>query len=115
MERASEVLQRSKISGLEFLQKFVEDPCTKGCNGRWLQCGEQILLWNDVSREAFSEAVINLLEKGRGKHSSKGSCKHRKTFLSNPLNIIYSSFCIPATSNFALVGAEKAEVIFKRL
>ena len=82
MERASEVLQRSKISGLEFLQKFVEDPCTKGCNGKWLQCGEQILLWNDVSRKAFSEAaeaVINVLEKGRG--------KFRNIFLKGPANI----------------------------
>ena len=84
MERASEVLQRSKISRLEFLQKFVEDPCTKGCNGRWLQCGEQILLWNDVSRKAFSEAVINVLEKGRGKFRNillKGPANIAKRFL----------------------------------
>ena len=68
MERESEVLRRSKMSRLEISQKFVEDPCTEeGCNGRWLQCAEQILLWNDVSREAFSETVTNLLEKGKGK------------------------------------------------
>ena len=34
MERSSEVLQRSKMSRLEILQKFVEDPCTLGCNER---------------------------------------------------------------------------------
>ena len=115
MERSSEVLRRSKMSRLEILQKFVEDPCTEGCNGRWLQCAEQILLWNDVSREAFSEAVRNLLEKGRGKFRNillKGPANTGKTFLLNPLNIIYRSFCNPATSNFAWVGAEKAEVIF---
>ena len=87
MERSSEVLRRSKMSRIEILQKYVEDPCTEGCNGRWLQCAEQILLWNNVSREAFSEAVGNLLEKGRGKFQNiflKGPANTGKTFLLNP-------------------------------
>lgn len=35
-----------------------------------------------------------------------------KTFLLNPLNKIYHTFTNPVSSNFAWVGAEKAEVIF---
>ena len=35
-----------------------------------------------------------------------------KTFILNPLNVVYTTFCIPATSTFAWIGAEKAEVIF---
>lgn len=35
-----------------------------------------------------------------------------KTFLLNPLKVIYSSFSNPASTSFAWVGAEKAEIIF---
>ena len=85
-------------------------PCVDQCNGQWLQCANQILRWNDVSREAFSQAV-----KGRGKFRNiliKGPANTGKTFLLNPLNVVYRSFSNPATSTFAWVGAEKAEVIF---
>ena len=66
-------------------------------------------------KEAFSEAVRNLLKKGWGKFRNillKGPANTGKTFHLNPLNIIYRSCCNPPTSNFACVGAEKAEVIF---
>ena len=68
-----------------------------------------------MSREAFSQAVKDLLEKGRGKFRNilfKGPANTGKTFLLNPLNIVYRSFSNPATSTFARVGAEIAELIF---
>lgn len=52
---------------------------------------------------------------GEGKisqHFNQGPANTGKTFLLNPLNTIYKSFTNPATSTFAWVGAEKAEVIF---
>ena len=85
------------------------------CNGQWLQCANQILRWNDVSRGTFSQAVKDLLEKGRGKFRNiliKGPANTGKTFVLNPLNVVYRSFSNPATYTFAWVGAEKAEVIF---
>ena len=115
MENVSDVIERSKLTRLELLEKSLEDPCVDQCNGRWLQCANQILRWNDVSREPFSQAVKHLLEKGRGKFPKiliKGPANTGKTFLINPLNFVYRSFSNPATSTFAWVGAEKAEVIF---
>ena len=35
-----------------------------------------------------------------------------KTFILNPFGIIYNTFCNPACSSFAWVGAEDAECIF---
>ena len=35
-----------------------------------------------------------------------------KTFLLNPLTNIYNTFCNPASTTFAWVGAEEAEVLF---
>ena len=115
MENASDVIERSKLTRLELLEKSLEDPCVDQCNGQWLQCANQILRWNDVSREAFSQAVKDLLEKGREKFRNipiKGPANTGKTFSLNPLNVVYRSFSNPATPTFAWVGAEKAQVIF---
>ena len=115
MEKASEALERNKLTRLQILEKCLEDPCTAECNGQWIQCAKQLLRWNHVSIEVFTEAVRNLLEQGRGKFRNiliKGPANTGKTFLLNPLNIMYKSFINPATSTFAWVGAEKAEVVF---
>ena len=115
MENASEVLKRSKLTRLEILEKcLLEDSCTPECNGQWLQCATQLLNWNNVSRRAFSEAVKNLLEKGRGKFRNillKGPANTGKTFLLNPLSLVYKTFSNPASST-GWVRAERAEVIF---
>ena len=115
MDSVSEVLKRSKLTRQEILEKcLLEDSCTPECNGQWLQCATQLLNWN-VARRAFSEAVKNLLEKGRGKFRNillKGPANTGKTFLLNPLSLVYKTFSNPATSTFAWVGAEREEVIF---
>ena len=41
-----------------------------------------------------------------------GAANCGKTFLLNPLNVIYNTFSNPACTSFAWVGAEKAEVLF---
>ena len=115
MEKANELLQRSKLTRLQILEKCLQDPCTAECDGRGVVCAQQLLAWNQVPIAVFTEAVRNLLEQGRGKFRNiliKGPANTGKTFLLNPLNTIYKSFTNPATSTFAWVGAEKAEVIF---
>ena len=115
MEEASDTLNRSQMSRLEILEEVLQTPCKKNCNGQWLQCAKQLLEWNDISEERFTLAVRDLLQQGRGKFRNvliKGPANTGKTFLLNPLHVIYKSFSNPATSNFAWVGAEKAEVIF---
>ena len=114
MEEASEVLERSKLSRVEILVKALDNPCDENCNGYWLQCAKQLLIWNDVAIDIFTKAVRNLLEKGRGKRRHiliKGAANTGKTFLLNPINVVFKSFSNPATSTFAWVGAEKAEFI----
>ena len=55
------------------------------------------------------------MDKGRGKYRNilvKGSANCGKTFLLNPLNVLYNTFSNPASSSSAWVGAESAEIIF---
>lgn len=115
MEEASEALIRSRLTRLEILEKALQNPCNEQCKGQWLECAKQLLSWNDISVQTFSLAVRNLLKMGRGKFRNvllKGPANTGKTFLLNPLNVVYKTFSNPATSSFAWVGAEKAEVIF---
>ena len=56
-----------------------------------------------------------LLEKGRGKYRNvylKGPCNCAKTFLLNPLNTVFKTFSNPASTTFAWLGAQEAEVVF---
>ena len=55
------------------------------------------------------------MHKGRGKFRNiliTGPANCGKTFLLKPLSLVYRSFVNPATSTFAWVGAEQAELLF---
>ena len=75
----------------------------------------QVLQHNDISPNEFSQAVRNVLEQGRGKYrnvSLKEPTNCGKTFLLNPLNIMFRTFTNPTTTTFAWLGTETAKVIF---
>ena len=56
-----------------------------------------------------------LLAKGRGEYRNiiiVGPANYGKTFLLNPLNVIFKTFSNPALTSFAWVGKEAAECLF---
>ena len=74
-----------------------------------------ILTQNGIDIQHFAESVRVLLEQGRGKYCNvylKGPANCGKTFLLDPVNSIYNAFCNPATTTFAWIGAEQADIIF---
>ena len=92
MESAKEKLERSSHTRLELLQSQLKEPCV--CEGQWLSCALEILHNNDVERAVFSDAIIKLLIMGRGKDRNIyicGPANCGKTFLLDPLHIIYNS------------------------
>ena len=85
------------------------------CLGKWLVMAIEILTRNGIDVPGFAEVVRVLLEKCRRKYRNiylKGPANCAKTFLLNPLNRVYNTFTNPATTTFAWVGAEDADVIF---
>ena len=77
--------------------------------------GSSILFRNGIPESKFCEAVKSLLIKGRGKYRNiliKGPANCGKTFIIDPLNSIYRTFANPATTTFAWVGAQNAEIMF---
>ena len=114
MENADATLQRSRKSRMLLLEEAGEGDCVDGCDGQWLLCAEEILEENGIGVELFRTAVNELLLRGRGKNRNlllTGPTNCGKSFLLNPLKVVYRTFCNPATGTFAWVGVENAECI----
>ena len=107
IEGAQEKLLRARKTRIELLQEAKNWQCIEGCNGEWLICAEEVLNNNCVPVGLFRDAVMDLLCKGRGKYRNimiVGPANCAKTFLLNPLTVIYNTFCNPASGSFAWVG-----------
>ena len=114
MRSAQEKLDRSKKSRLEILEEAAQGECVSGCNGQWLTCACEVLEQNGIRKDTFTNAIKELLERGRSKFRNVmicGPANSAKTFLLNPLTSVYRTFCNPASTSFAWVGAEEAECI----
>ena len=117
MEDAQKTLEWQRKSRLQLLQEARLGECVENCNGDWLVCAREVLAIerNGVEESYFAEQVYELLDKGRGKYRNimiVGVANCGKTFLLDPLNVIYETFSNPASTSFAWVGAEKAEILF---
>ena len=113
VETAADNIQRSKLSRLQILQQPITTPCI--CSGEWLQCAIEILNKNSIEIAVFSDAIIKLLVMGRGKGRNIyicGPANCGKTFILDPLRVIFDTFLSPATCSYAWLGVENKEVIF---
>ena len=113
IETATEKVARSAMSRLQILQQQLTGACI--CNGEWLQCALDILAKNSIDRAVFSDAIITLLVMGRGKGRNIficGPANCGKTFILDPLRVIFNAFLSPATCSYAWLGVEDKEVIF---
>ena len=108
-------MKRSYKGYAEILTDCLQNGYVQNCNNIWYFCALQTLQQNDISVEEFRSAVKELLHLGRGKLQNTliiGPANCGKTFLLKPISLVYRSFVNPATSNFAWVGAEEAELLF---
>jgi len=115
MTSAQHKLDRSKKTRIEILEQAAQGQCVSGCNGQWLTCASEVLEQNGIRKEAFANAIKDLLEKGRSKFRNLmicGPANSAKTFMLSPLTSIYKTFSNPACTSFAWVGAQEAECIF---
>lgn len=115
LKEAPSRLLRAQQTRLERLQSALESECAPNCNKTWLDLATNVLRYNNIRKTDFATAVHTSLNQGRGKYRNiiiTGPCDCAKTFLLNPLNIIYKTFTNPATASFAWVGVEDSEIIF---
>ena len=115
MENSKQQLDRQTKTRIELINEAKEGQCVEGCYGQWLTCAKEVLECNGIDAQYYGRSIQDLLEKGRGKYRNImniGVANCGKTFLLNPLNVIFNTFSNPACTSFAWVGAEKAECIF---
>lgn len=97
-----------RIPRIEILYNELRKPCVEGCDGKWLTMAQQVAIRNDIIQQDFADAVRVLLQEGRGKYRNvllKGPANCGKTFVLNPLNVVFTTFTNPATTTFAWMGA----------
>lgn len=114
MAGAQATLDREKRRRLEILEEARDGPCVQGCRGQWKNQARDILSRNDIEPTTFADAVVSLLREGRGKYRNiliSGPTNCGKSFLISPLQIIFKTFSNPATTTYAWIGAETAEII----
>ena len=75
---------------------------------------ENLIHRNGIDLLVFATAC-RMLEKGRGKYRNilltrPANCG--KTFILNPLNVVYKTFSNPASTSFAWIGVENCEILF---
>ena len=113
LETAKEKQERASMSRIDILKEQLSVGCT--CEGQWLECALQILDKNCIDRSVFANAIVKLLVMGRGKGRNiyiTGPANCGKTFILDPLRVVYDSFLSPATCSYAWLGVENKEVIF---
>lgn len=115
MEMAPTILARRNVSRMSVIANALVDDCVNDCDKTWIQSAKEVLRNNKINAYVFAAAIRELLEKGRGKYRNVmivGPADCGKTFLLNPLNKLFQTFTNPATTSYAWVGSENAEVIF---
>jgi len=108
-------LLRAKNSRLEILRDNLNKQCEVGCSDQWYIRALETLERNEIPAYEFSNSILLALEKGRGKFRNVltvGPANCGKTFLLKPLTKVFESFVNPASSTFAWVGVDNAEIIF---
>jgi len=108
-------IERRNKSRMDIIVDASKTECEEKCAGEWFKAAKEVLLSNDINSFVFSAAVRDLLTKGRGKYRNimlVGPANCGKTFLLNPLNVIFKAFTNPATTSYAWVGSEDCEIMF---
>ena len=67
MLKAPQREENEIVTSLEKLTRLAKKECSPECNGKRFQCATQVLQWNSINKFVFSEAIRELLERGRKK------------------------------------------------
>ena len=90
--------ERRGIPTIEVIREAVRGEYVEGCNQEWISCALEVLDRNHIHSVVYSEAVRNVLVKGRGKNCNiilGGPANCGKTLLFAPPPPSHSSSVDP--------------------
>jgi len=116
LEDAPVEVERSSKSRWDLIRQINSSgACVEGCGGKWFRNARQVLVNNKVNMYYFACAMRHAIKKGRQKNQNiliVGPTNCGKSFLLNPLEIIYRAFVNPATGKYAWIGLDRCEVAY---
>ena len=115
LQNAQHVEDRISKSRIDILKEHINGPCTANCSGEWFACAREVLRNNNINLYTFADSVRQCLIKGRQKRNNimlVGPTNCGKSFLLNPLEIIYKAFVNPSSTSYAWIGLDEHEVAY---
>ena len=112
MENVRREMERKLKTRMQLLREFCDVDCVVSCSGQWLECAKETLERNNYETGVFTETIKLLLQMGQGKYRDiyiTGPAKSSKSFILNPLTVIYRVF---AQNTFAWIRTEKAKTVY---
>ena len=108
-------MERNSKSCIEILNEYANTACVENCNGEWLLCAKEVLKNNSINLHVYAEAICQCLKNGRQKQNNimlVGPTNCGKSFLLDPLELIYKMFINPSATSYAWVGLEESEIAY---
>ena len=115
IHNAPAVIERENMNRMDVVVSYLDKPCVDGCNGQWLRCAREVLVNNDINIYVFANAIRRFLKYGRKKGNNimlAGETNCAKSFLLNPLEVMFKAFVNPAAGRYAWIGLDEVEIIF---
>ena len=115
MQCASHGLEWSRKTRIQVISETLNSDCVETCREKyWLKCAKKILRNNKINQYFFASAMRNALIKGTQKNNILivGPTNRGKSFLLNPLELIFNAFVNPATTKYSWTNLENKEVAF---
>lgn len=105
--------ERESKSRIWIIEEVAKGPCQS--KGEWLRCAKEVLAKNKINVYVFAHAVRQCLIFGRRKNTNvllirPTNCG--KSFLLDPIELIFKTFVNLATDRYAWVGLDKCEVAY---
>jgi hypothetical protein len=89
------------------LKETYSSECTSDCNGKWLECGLNLLQSNDIPLSNFCYTIFQGLNLGGGKYRNVfiyAPANAGKTFILSHLRSIFKTFTNPKPSPICMDG-----------
>lgn len=115
LQNAPKDLERQESTAFEIIQRNAIPCQTEGCNGQWFEMARHVLRLNRINAFVYADAMRTSFTRGREKFTNiflHGGTNCGKSFLLNPLEIIFKAFVNPATGRYAWVGLDNCEVAY---
>lgn len=115
IQNSASVAAREEKSRMDLLREYAAGSCVANCNGEWLLCAKQVLANNNINMYYYACTIRKALFRGRSKNNNVlivGPTNCGKSFLLNPLELIYKTFVNPANARYAWVDMEGCEVAY---